>query len=62
MSKDDEHEHLDQYGAVHTCYHKCRTMFFDISFWVATIVAFPLEHFLWEKVWPLSWISKWMGL
>jgi hypothetical protein len=46
----------------HTCYHKCRTVFTDWGFWIGVTVSFPLEHFLWERVWPFSWITKLIGL
>lgn len=56
------HVHKDKKGVLHVCYHKCRTVFTDWGFWIGVTVSFPLEHFLWEQVWPFSWITKLIGL
>ena len=59
---DEAHEHIDEHGFVHKCYHKCKNVLKDTGFWIGVTVSFPLEHFLWEKVWPFSWLTGLMGL
>lgn len=56
------HTHLDQYGRVIRCYHETKAVFLSWGFWVGVTFSFPLEHFLWEKVWPLTLLSKLLGL
>jgi hypothetical protein len=29
---------------------------------IGTTVGFPLEHFLYEKVWPFTLLTKFLGL
>lgn len=57
-----EHQHKDRKGILHTCYHKCRSALLDWGFWVGLTVGFPIEHFLYEKVWPFNLLKDWMGL
>ena len=39
-----------------------RASVFNLSFWLGLTLGFPLEHFLWEYVWPFKLITKWFGL
>ncbi len=32
------------------------------SFWLGISLSFPIEHFIWEKVWPFSVLTKLLGL
>lgn len=58
-----DHEHTHEHnGVLHKCYHHCRVVITDFSFWIGLTVGFPIEHYLWEKVWPLYLITKWLGL
>ena len=43
-------------------HHQFRTNILNTSFWLGLTLSFPLEHFLWEHVWPFKIISKWLGL
>jgi hypothetical protein len=43
-------------------HHQLRTSVFSLSFWLGLTLGFPVEHFLWEHVWPFKLISKWLGL
>jgi hypothetical protein len=56
------HFHLDEHGTLVKCYHKTKNLIMDYTFWIATIIAFPLEHFIWEKVYPFNLLTKLMGL
>lgn len=59
------HYHTDSRGFVHTCYHKCMSWFGVrpmLGFVAATIITFPLEHALYEKVYPFTVISHWLGV
>lgn len=56
------HYHKNEDGVLVKCYHACRRVAFTPAFWIGVTVSFPLEHFLWEKVWPFYLITTWMGL
>lgn len=62
QSDNEPHFHKQPDGSLVKCFHKCKAMFRDPTFWIATTISFPLEHFIWEKVWPLSLLTKWLGL
>lgn len=32
------------------------------SFWLGISLSFPIEHFIWEKVWPLCLLTRLLGL
>jgi hypothetical protein len=49
-------------GALHACYHQCRNALLSWGFWLGLTVGFPIEHYLWEKVWPFSELTSWLGL
>lgn len=59
---DAGHTHVDENGFIVRCYHKTRRVLLDWGFWLGTLISFPLEHFLYEKVWPFTLISKALGL
>ena len=60
------HFHQDDRGFVHKCFHRCTTSIRQPGFWVATVVStlvgFPFEHYLYDKVWPFVLITRWLGL
>lgn len=56
------HTHTDEAGAIVRCYHRARTAVLDYGFWVGLTLGFPVEHFLWEKVPPFSYLTKLLGL
>ena len=56
------HSHVDEHGILHKCYHQCRNTLLSISFWLGVTLSFPIEHFLWEKIWPFTILSKTLGL
>lgn len=56
------HTHVDKNGFLVDCYHSTKNVILSGSFWLGVTLSFPLEHFLWEKVWPFSAITAWMGL
>lgn len=62
----EPHTHRDRRGRLIECYHKCRhTTLSTITsppFWFGVTFSFPIEHFLWEKVFPFNAISAWLGL
>ena len=60
MKRSKVHYHEDQMGLLVECYHKCRSGI--PGFVIGTLVAFPIEHYLYEKVWPFTLITKWLGL
>jgi hypothetical protein len=56
------HSHIDEKGILHKCYHECKQTFTQWGFWIGLTVSFPAEHFLWEKVWPFTELTKLLGL
>lgn len=56
------HTHLNEQGLWVRCYHRCRTSVLQPGFWIGVTLSFPVEHLLWERVWPLKLVTKWMGL
>lgn len=54
--------HVDERGFVTKCYHECKNVLWNASFWIGMTIGFPLEHFLYEKVWPFKLITEAMGL
>lgn len=58
ICKAEEHYHRDDRGFLHACYHKAKTNY--VGFFVGMTVSFPFEHYLYEKVWPFTLITKWL--
>lgn len=56
------HEHTDPQGFVHRCWHSCQNILTNWQFWAGLTLGFPVEHFIWERVYPLYLISHWLGL
>lgn len=56
------HYHKDEKGVLVKCYHECRSLLTDWKFILGVTLSFPIEHFIWEHVWPFSLITKLMGL
>jgi len=56
------HYHTTEDGWLVQCYHKSRAAVLSLGFWVGLTIGFPLEHLLWEKVWPFKLFTHWMGL
>jgi len=61
-TKNHSHYHKDEQGMLVRCYHKCKTSLSDVSFWIGLTIGFPIEHFLYEKVFPFTLIKDWLGL
>lgn len=38
--------------------HGIRHTLLRPAFWIGMTLGFPVEHLLWERVWPFSWITK----
>lgn len=60
--KHPEHYHKDEYGLWVKCYHQCRGLLTNWQFWLGLTFGFPLEHLLWEKVWPFYLLTRALGL
>lgn len=56
------HYHADETSALIKCYHKCRNVLTDYTFWIGITVSYPLEHALYEKVWPFTLVKEFLGL
>jgi hypothetical protein len=56
------HYHKNEQGLLVKCYHKTKNMLTDYVFWIGLTIGFPIEHFIWEKVYPFTLLTKLMGL
>uniref|UniRef100_E6QUU7 Uncharacterized protein n=1 Tax=mine drainage metagenome TaxID=410659 RepID=E6QUU7_9ZZZZ len=56
------HTHSDENGLMVKCYHKSKTVLLSVSFWLGLTLGFPVEHFLWEKIWPFKLLTHYIGL
>ena len=56
------HYHHDERGNLVKCYHEAKSLLCNWRFWAGMTLGFPVEHLLWEKVWPFSLVTHWMGL
>lgn len=62
-AKQHGHYHSDSNGVLVRCYRRCRSWAWIIAAWlVGQTSSFPLEHYLWEKVWPFYKLTEWLGL
>ena len=57
-----EHYHKDKKGLAHRCYHACRSLLLKWQFWIGITLGFPLEHLIWEKIWPFKLLTEFLGL
>ena len=59
------HYHKNEEGVLIQCYHSCRKSLKDTlgntAFWIGITVSYPLEHFLYEHVWPFSTLTHLIG-
>lgn len=62
MKTDKPHFHRDESGVLVKCYHKCKNVLTDYAFWLGVTLSFPLEHYIWTKLWPFYEIAEWLGL
>lgn len=56
------HYHKDERGLLVRCYHGTASLLGNWRFWAGLTMGFPLEHLLWEKVWPFKLLTAWLGL
>lgn len=56
------HYHMDERGFLVKCYANCRTLLMNWQFWAGLTLGFPVEHLVWEKLWPFSLVTKLFGL
>lgn len=59
---DSHHQHLSKEGILVDCYHGTKAFVTDWKFWAGMTLGFPIEHYLWTKVWPFSLLAGWAGL
>lgn len=62
MSKKKFHFHLDENGTLVKCYHGTKSLLADYRFWIGMTIGFPIEHFIWTKVWPFHHFAETLGL
>lgn len=56
------HFHKDERGVLVRCCHGTKNLLADYRFWIGLTIGFPLEHFLWTKVWPFYELAELLGL
>lgn len=57
------HVHTDERGFVHRCYHRCRHWLspgFLAGWLVANTITFPVEHIMWDHIWPYDYVGAWL--
>jgi hypothetical protein len=60
---EEPHYHEDkESGLLVKCFNHCTNLLTDYRFWIGVTISYPLEHFLWEKVWPFSLVMHFLGL
>ena len=59
---DDYHYHQTKEGLLVRCYHSSRALLTNWQFWAGMTLGFPVEHLIWEKLWPFSLVTRWFGL
>jgi len=47
------HIHFDEDGKAVRCYHDCKNIVRQPSFWVITTLSFPIEHGIWTLIYRL---------
>lgn len=52
------HLHKDENGVLVKCYHETKSLLTSVNFWIGVSISFPLEHFLWYKVWPFYLVTE----
>jgi hypothetical protein len=52
----------DFWLVIHRIPHQVRHTILRPAFWIGLTLGFPLEHVLWERVWPFKIITMWLGL
>jgi hypothetical protein len=57
-----QHDHVEKPGLARYCLHQCRAVLKDWGFWIGVTVSFPIEHFLWEHIWPFRLLTNLLGL
>jgi hypothetical protein len=58
----EPHFHKDERGVLVRCYHGTKTLLTDYGFWIGLTIGFPIEHFIWEKLWPFTLLTALLGL
>lgn len=62
MQENEPHYHYNKEGILIRCYRHCSSLFTDYRFWIGVTISYPLEHFLWEHVWPFKLVMHFLGL
>lgn len=58
----EPHFHFNELGTMVRCYHEAKNLLTDWRFWIGMTMGFPMEHLLWEKVWPFYLLTSFVGL
>ena len=63
MKEHEPHYHEDKKtGLLVRCMNSCSNLITDYRFWIGVTISYPLEHFLWEHVWPFKLVMQFLGL
>ena len=58
----NQHYHRGPKGKLVACYHTCHSVLASPAFWIGTFITWPVEHYVWEHVWPFQLLASAMGL
>ena len=62
MAEEAAPHYHESNGVLHACYHQSKSALQSFGFWIGLTIGFPIEHFLWEKIWPFSALTSLLGL
>jgi hypothetical protein len=63
MPLQEPHYHEDKKtGLLVRCMNSCSNLITDYRFWIGVTISYPLEHFLWEHVWPFKLLMQFLGI
>ncbi len=59
----DYHYHRTEDGFFVRCYHAAsKSLLTNWKFWAVLLISFPIEHYIWTKVYPFTMFSGFLGL
>ena len=59
----DYHYHRTEDGFFVRCYHAAsKSILTNWKFWAVLLISFPVEHYIWTKVYPFTLFAGFLGL
>jgi hypothetical protein len=61
VTEHEPHFHKAPDGRLVQCYHATKSLLGTYQFWIGLTIGYPLEHALWEHVWPFKLLTELMS-